>query len=292
MLAIDSHAHISALDKGRYPAAPVGGDKHDPALDAPPFPAERLIDAMAADGVGHALVVQRAHIYGYDNSYVCDAAARFPERLSAVVAVDASDPGGPDAVRHWVGERMAKGLRLVFPGRPGPGQEREMGWLSGQQALDVWKQADLAGVPVCVHLMRSNREAGIAAVAEIAVNFPDVPIVLDHLGNIAADQSPPSRALDELSAVDLPNVIFKVVPLNFKAVRLGGFEPRDLVRAAADRFGAGRLMYGSDVTNSPGPYGELMAAGREAASLLNAAEQADFLGRTAAGAYRLGASAE
>ena len=68
-MIFDSHAHVISEDFDRYPASPLSG-KLDRRLDDP-MTAERLIREMDAARVRHAVLVQRAHVYGYDNRYVC-----------------------------------------------------------------------------------------------------------------------------------------------------------------------------------------------------------------------------
>ncbi len=78
---IDSHAHLISADAERYPTSPLSGELEPGALDNP-VTAERLLALMDEQGIERALAVQRAHIYGFNNAYVCDAAARYPERCA------------------------------------------------------------------------------------------------------------------------------------------------------------------------------------------------------------------
>jgi len=75
-----------------------------------PFDAEQLVAALDDEGTAQAIVVQRGHIYGYDNRYVCDSAEAHPGRLSAVVSVDANDPNVLESIDHWVTERGLEGF--------------------------------------------------------------------------------------------------------------------------------------------------------------------------------------
>ncbi len=52
---------------------------------------------LDAGGVAHACIVQRATLYGYDNRYALDSAAKYPRRFVPIVVLDAQDPASPDA---------------------------------------------------------------------------------------------------------------------------------------------------------------------------------------------------
>ena len=64
-----------------------------------------------------------------------------------------------------------------------------------------------------------------------------------------------------------------------------GFDTAAFVRALADRFGAGRLVWGSDVGQSPAPYAEKVARLQHAAGLLSAEERTAFFGGNAERIY-------
>jgi L-fuconolactonase len=108
----DCHAHLIAGDPVRYPLVAQDGKPAARELEEP-MTAERLLGEMDRNDVVRAVAVQRASIYGYDNSYVCDSAAKYPDRLVAVCAIDAVNPRGPEHVQHWVRERGAVGIRLM-----------------------------------------------------------------------------------------------------------------------------------------------------------------------------------
>jgi predicted TIM-barrel fold metal-dependent hydrolase len=56
------------------------------------LPAEEFLNLMDAAKVDRAILVQAFGAYKYDNSYVADAAARYPDRFVAVCIVDAVAP--------------------------------------------------------------------------------------------------------------------------------------------------------------------------------------------------------
>ena len=66
---LDTHAHLIADDWETYRTRPFTPDL--PMPERPPFTvtAEALLALMDEHGVDHACLVQRGHVYGYDNSY-------------------------------------------------------------------------------------------------------------------------------------------------------------------------------------------------------------------------------
>ena len=68
---IDSHAHVISDDFEKYPVDPIGG-RLKPGVVDQPITAESLLRMMDAQRVERAVLVQRAHIYGYANEYVVD----------------------------------------------------------------------------------------------------------------------------------------------------------------------------------------------------------------------------
>jgi predicted TIM-barrel fold metal-dependent hydrolase len=94
---------------------------------------------------------------------------------------------------------------------------------------------------------------------------------------------PPGFGIDEAigAFVDLPHVHLKVTDINFDRLEEAGSDSAEFVRALADRFGATRLVWGSDVGQSPAPYAEKVARLNAAARLLSAGERAAFFGGNA-----------
>ena len=78
---LDTHAHLIADDWETYRTRPFTPDL--PMPERPPFTvtAEALLALMDEYGVDHACLVQRGHVYGYDNSYILDSARKHPDRI-------------------------------------------------------------------------------------------------------------------------------------------------------------------------------------------------------------------
>jgi len=246
---------------------------------------ERLLEEMDATGVGKAVLVQRGSIYGFDSSYVCDSAARFPERLCAVASIDATQADCAQKVDYWVRERGAAGVRMMELVKGA-----DISWLDSPVARDAWKATVELGVPMCVHLFPWNRAAGLAAIQDILRAIPGVQLLIDHFAAIKSDAGPPDHGVDELleavAAFEGVNVKFTAIPLG--RLEAAGIDPRPVVRRVMDLFGPGRMVWGTDITQSPGSYEELVALGRRSVEGLPAADQETILAGTAMRLYGKG----
>lgn len=294
----DTHAHVLSDNPARYPYSTLrGGAK--PPVSPLVFTVNDLVRVMDQGGVDHACIVQRATLYGYDNRYALDAAAQYPERFVPIVVLDAQDPAAPGQLRDLAATHRLGGLRIVAPEL----SEHDTAWLDSDEALNLWRAAADLGLPVTVIIYRRNNEAGRAALLGIARRFATLPILVDHVGvphastpecKWAASQGwdygigpPPGFGIAEnLSAfADLPHVHFKITDINFDRLEDNHYDSAQFVRALAGRFGAERLLWGSDVGQSPAPYGEKVERLRHAATLLTPDERVQFFGGTALRLY-------
>jgi len=297
-MLFDTHAHVLSADRERYPYSTLRGGAKAPVSPLV-FTVEDLVRAMDTGGVDHACIVQRATIYGYDNRYALDAVAAFPKRFVPIVVLDAQDPASPRTLKDLAAKVRLGGLRIVAPELT----EKDTAWLDGEEALGLWRAAADLGLPVTVILYRKNNEAGRTALLGIARQFRGVPILIDHVGvphasspetRFAASQwikyivpPPPGFGIAETVAQfgDLGHVHFKFTDINFDRLEEENFDSAAFVRALADRFGAERLLWGSDVGQSPAPYPEKLERLHAAARALSERERALFFGGTAQRLY-------
>lgn len=298
-VVFDTHAHVLSPDTARYPYSSLRGGAKVPVTPVV-FTVEDLIAAMDAGGVDQACIVQRATLYGYDNRYALDAAATFPDRLVPIVVLDAQDPAAPSLLREMAAMHRLGGLRIVAPTLT----RTETAWLDSAQALQLWRTASSLSLPVTVILYRMNNAAGCAALLGIARRFRDIPILIDHAGvphgstpemRHAAAQGtpyaiPPAPDFGISGSVgpfaELGHVHFKVTDINFDRLEDARLDSATFVRALADRFGAARLLWGSDVGQSPAPYHDKLQRLEASTRLLGSAERAQYLGGTALRLYR------
>jgi predicted TIM-barrel fold metal-dependent hydrolase len=139
----------------------------------------------------------------------------------------------------------------------------------------------------------------------IAKQFPDLPIMIDHMGipygmtqvevawaREAGEEivmpPAPDFGINETIRIfeDVPNVYFKLTEINMERLVAAGVSAAQVVRRMADSFGAERLLWGSDIGQSMlWSYTDKAAMARAAAGLLSDKERALLLHDNAARIY-------
>lgn len=297
----DTHAHLISDDWDTYQPKPLRPDLPTPKRPDYTVTAEALIGMMDAHGVAEAAVVQRGHLYGYDNSYIVDSAEKYAGRLHPVVILDAQDPATPDVYRDLVLTRGVRGFRLAGL-RP---WFLDTAWMSSPQAMEVWKTCAELGTPMTLILFMNQLPYMLPLIKLIAQQFPDLPILLDHggmpygmtqyevglakeAGRDVALPKGPHFGIDSSIALleDTPNVYFKITEINMERFEAEGVRAADVIRRMVDGFGPDRVTWGSDMGQSMRwTYEEKTAMARAAAELLTADEAKGFLHDNAARVY-------
>lgn len=270
-MIFDSHAHLVSADVEAYPPTPLTG-KLTPGEYDDPMTAEKLLAAMAGAGVAMACAVQRAHVYGYNNRYVLDSVAVSGGRLRAVPVLDARDPATPIEIARLAREEGIAGLRFASPTFPDTTAE----WIDSDAAGASWRACLEAGLPVCIHTLHVQRGFVVPLLVKAAARFPDLTIVVDHVGGAHAShveqrflaaqgKTPVAATWDELQVLaDQPNLVMKVSTINLESEA----DPAAFMNGLVDRFGAGRLIWGSDVGQSRADYAGMVQLARDAVSQL------------------------
>jgi L-fuconolactonase len=232
-MIIDTHLHVWSDDCATYPFA-------DGRTGINPAPVELLNETMAAAGVDKAVIVQPIH-YLYDNSYVASCLRRFPGKFAAVGLVDRQAPDAPDQLERLVKEDGFGGLRIHLSRPDDPAE-----WAAPDQD-PIWQRAQDLGVGFISH----GPAALLPALEPIIARFPEVPLVLDHIGGAPTDEEPPFPLLSNvLNLARYPRVYVKFTPQNHKSKM--PFPHQDTFaafRRIYDAYGPQRLMWG---TNFPG----------------------------------------
>ena len=278
---IDSHAYILTDDQDRYPPSPPSGEIKPGELDDP-MTIERLLADMEGAGVDKAVLVQRGSVYGFDNSYVCDSVMLAPEKLAAVCAINGEEDAAADRVRHWVGERNAVGIRFMELVR-----DKGIGWLDSSSARGAWRAAVDLNVPTCVHFFPWNRAIGLQYLHSILQEMPQAHIVIDHFSNMDVNAGAPDFGLDDLlgQLVEFAGVTIKFTTIPLGRLDKAGVDAAPIVKRVVDHFGADRVMWGSDISQSPGTYAYMSDLARKSVSLLDDHQKSLVLGGTAASLY-------
>jgi predicted TIM-barrel fold metal-dependent hydrolase len=274
---IDIHPHIISDDATRYPPAPLFGKRSDWSQERPCV-VETLIAAMDEAGVAKAAVVHSSTTYGFDNSYVVDACNAHADRLIAVGSVDVRAPDAVETIKAWTDKGLA-GLR-IFTG--GSTKDFDPTELEDESAYPAWELLGELGLTMCIQ----TGPVGLPQVRALAERFPNVPIILDHLGRPEVADGPPYAAAQSLfDLADLPSIYMKLTPRIMGDSAKGAATPETWFPKLVEVFGAQRLAWGSNFPTSPGTLSEILATARERLSSLSAEDQEWVFGKTAQGLY-------
>jgi L-fuconolactonase len=266
---VESHCHIISPDQQKYPRD-LGPNPGSWVRD---LSAEEFIALNDAAGVERAILVQAFGAYKYDNRYVADVAATYPDRFVGVCIVDAPRPDAPQMLDFWVKERGIKGLRVVT-------------WTEPELMLDdprldpLWQRASELRTPVCV-LTNFDQVPRLRRVLE---HFAQLRLALDHLGLPRLDDGPhfaKEQALFDLA--QFPNFYGKFSSWTITAAaRNGAPAAADFFRRLVDTFGAQRVMWGTNFpASNDRTYQGFVDYAREQLSFLSSDEQQWIFGETA-----------
>ena len=283
----DCHTHFVSPDFEHYPLAippPIPGVPPNPAtanlperIRRNPTNVERVLELWDRAGVEAGVGVQYRTSYGVDNTYLLEVARAHADRIVPIVLLDPYDPTAEFALRSLVRDRGAAGVRFSAAA---DAQSKRHLWLDGPVAQRIWAAAnELGAVIVLMPVPANSFDAGfLEAVARNARRFPRVDVVLDHFSWPPLRGAPDFGLTPEhLTLQPLGNVYFKLSSINLERLREAGLPAQDFVRHAVDVYGAGRILWGSDLGNTQEPYDELVTLALAATATLTAAEQRQVL---------------
>jgi predicted TIM-barrel fold metal-dependent hydrolase len=269
---IDSHVHVASADTTTYPLHTTGvGSEWYRNGDVE---SDHLVATMDGHGVARAVVVQAIGAYGFDCRYARDAAARHPDRLVFVGAIDMRRPDPSDELARLAAPGDLRGVRLFGVGGA------DTSWLTDGRAADVWKRARAVGTTIVVVLWTAD----LLRLRPLVEAAPDVPVAIDHAGfpDLSGGLEGPSLT-PLLSLADLPSVHLKLSSHLLVDAVAAGIEPSLLIDLLAERFGPERLIWGSDYPQTQSlTYGEMLDLAHRAARHLSEASRTAFFGANAA----------
>jgi predicted TIM-barrel fold metal-dependent hydrolase len=278
-----------SADTVRYPPSAEGRTSA-----TPPYTVEQLLADMEASVAVQACAVQRFHYYYVDNSYVLDASRAHEQRLAAVVMLDGRDPESPERLRDMAKRQRLGALRLATLHHT----QYDTAWLNSPSAMRLWETAAELGLPVCVICYVRHLPYNLPALGMIAERFPDTPIVLDHLGvphgpvqfipkitegRPLPEPGPPHFGISHALAAlrEHRNVYYKLTGLNLEYLEAMSVDAPLFVRRFADELGADKMLCGTDVGQTRGPYARIAGELRNALALLDPSERDAVLFGTA-----------
>jgi predicted TIM-barrel fold metal-dependent hydrolase len=278
-MIVDTHVHVVSDDRKRYPqitdtdlasSAPTVADIGQP--EWPALTVESLLATMDECRIDRALLVQTYFTYHFDNSYMIDCALRHPDRFLSVCVIDQLAPGAPDLLTELVEKRGVRGLRMM--GARGPGA------LADPRSFPLWERAQSLGIPICLGAKIDELPDAVAALER----FSKVPVALEHVWGLKLGEPPYDNLKTLFDMARFPNVYLKTAPNNSHAAREGKAGPRRFFETLVERFGAKRIMWGSNYPAHWHKYGgvkERLAIMEEDFSFLSAEDRRWIFGEAA-----------
>ena len=171
---IDAHVHVWTPDTGHYPLA-EGFKKTDMKLAS--FTPEELFKHTKPAGVNRVNLIQMSY-YGFDNRYMLDMIALYPEVFVGTAMVD---PLGRDPARDMT-DLARKSVR-AFRIQPA----------MSKQPIDKWLEPP--GFSKMFDTAARNNQAlsclinpdALPELDRMCRKFQDTPVIIDHLCRIGVD---------------------------------------------------------------------------------------------------------
>lgn len=234
-------------------------------------PVEALLFHMERTGVAQAVLIQ--YLGNNDNSYIVQVMNTYPGCFAAAMIVPADDDGR--AIRAWADQGIA-GIRLWADFRS-----------NGRDPLVHWRTA--AELDLVVSAFSRPEILQSAEFSEVLRLFPNLSIVIEHLGGVRADTD-----LDTFATV---TALAHYENLTIKLPGFGEFcylpcpfqDVPPLAELALEAFGPQRVMWGSDwppVSSREG-YDSSLQFPINYLSGLSVDEQAWIFGKTAQKIWKL-----
>ncbi len=283
---IDTHVHMWRVELARQTWM-------TDALDyiARDFGPPEFMEATAGTGVARAVVIEAGQTPA-ENQALADTAAS--SELVAGIApwADITSPSLADELDRWQQHPKFVGIRMGFQGNEDPDA------VTQPKVMDGLREIARRGL-VFEFLVDSSQLAGVLTAHE---QIPDLRSVVEHLakpdmiggtdddvwyeamGRIAAE----TAAVGKLSLSPLPAAIETAAKNPGLGWQIDSVRP--YVQFMLERFGAQRLMWGSDwpIALVTADYTSTLEAMRQAIGALSKADERRIFRETAAEVYGLG----
>lgn len=237
-LIVDSQTHIWLANTPERPWVSLDATAQMPE----PFTYERLIAIMDAEGIERTVLVTPSWAGGrYGNPYLAQATKAYPDRFGAVgIGINLDDPSQEEVVTNWRDQPGFIGIR--------PTMTRDS--LTTRHSDWFWSAAENAAVPLC--FMASGLNSLVGNVAE---RFPDLTLIVDHMGISQAFMRSNPNWKDEVTIVarlsKYPNISVKISSIpKFSNQPYPWRDTFPLIERCFDSFGPQRCHWGTDQTHT------------------------------------------
>ena len=227
---IDAHVHVWTDDLDAYPLA-ESYTKSD--MQPETFYPEDILRHALPSGVNRVVLIQMSY-YGFDNSYMLDVMEKQPDVFSGIAIIDWNGAHPDEDMRRLAG-RGVRGFRVYVK------DEHALNGRGIEQMFAAGAKYNLAICPLI-------DPVGLPSLDRRCSQFPDTPVIIDHLSRIGAAQPVKDAHINSLCAMAKhANVMVKISAF----YALGRKTPPyadlvHLIRRVYDAFGPERLMWASD----------------------------------------------
>lgn len=241
---VDAHCHVWTDDTAHYPMANgVRLEQVKPRRFTP----EDLFKHTKPAGVDRVNLIQMIwydgrsdkNPKGFDNSYMLDMIALYPDAFVGTAVIDVHGPD-PAKVMNEMAPKKVRAFRILslYSGVP---VER---WLQPPGYAKMFA----AGAKNNQAMSCLIEPSGLPEVDRMARQFPETPIIIDHLCRIGGDGTIRDRDVDALCALAKhPRVMVKVGGFYYLGKRRPPYtDLAPLIQRVVQAFGARRCLWESD----------------------------------------------
>ena len=237
-MIVDTHVHVWEIDPPKYPVGPTAPSWN--SYPDEPGTADELLAEMDAHDVDASVLVQTSWST-WDNGYIADSVARFPDRFIGHGLIDPQDPNNAEQVRYWIKDRGLVGFRfhpMYYPDEK---------ILLTEQNAPMWEEIAALEAVIQFHLRAEFADQ----VAVIAQQYPHLTLILDHMGYPQVDADAAAfQPIVDLAHYD--NVHFKLSDVAGRSHQDFPYtDVHPFIQKLLSVFGAARTVWG---TGYPGHH--------------------------------------
>jgi predicted TIM-barrel fold metal-dependent hydrolase len=273
MAFIDAHVHVWTPDLAHYPLA-EGFKKED--MKPASFTPEELFKHSKPAGVDRINLIQMSY-YGFDNRYMLDMMAMYPEVFVGTAIVD-PHADAPDMLMTELAKKKIRAFRI----HPSLSKQPPAKWLE-PAGYDKMFTAGAKNNQAMSCLIDPD---ALPELDRMCKKYPDTPVIIDHLCRIGVKGSINDKDVDALcSMAKHERVLVKsgaFYALGKKKAPYTDLGP--LIQQVVKAFGAKRCMWESDCpfqVSDGHKYQDSIDLIRKRLDFLTAADREWLLWRTA-----------
>ena len=247
----DCHGHFYTNEWRKYPfnakTARYGPERMVAKAMENPMTAEKVLKFWDKAGIERGLGVQYSSTYFTDNSYLLDIAAKY-DRIIPIVILDATAAETPETLRKMAAENGIAGVRFMGV----PDANNDFPFLT-DAAAGSWELCNELGLTITLMpISRTDPAKAIRRVGELAEKYPNVGVVLDHIGFPRFAERPETFGYkpEHLELADHKNIYFKYTTFLIEMLLADKTPLKELLEYTVGVYGADHMIWGSDIGNS------------------------------------------